>query len=339
VHSGELRRAYPCLELDLRVMPLSEISLQANTPLQVESLPAAPSQDAVPQRRTWLLLGFGVAGLVLVGVSLCMLPSLSALRQREPKENSDGTEVRTPSSVRDFSPTGQDESMPTGPGVDAILVQSGSLRTWTYQPPAAERVQVMLSGAGRPLDAEMELWNGPDDTHTKMRVYAENGQIHPFRCVVQTPGGLNNVAIRNTGKMNNPIMANVVHNDVDVPSPYLSTAAITVKGGDHHIFQFDISVDSVQILLKSAGQPLNARVELLQVSNPGNYRQMIELYSKDGLDQPFFATLQTPGSGNVIRIVNTALYEMPMTASVVPTPSTETALGRDASDVLRDIDW
>jgi hypothetical protein len=45
---------------------------------------------------------------------------------------------------------------------------------------------------------------------------------------------------------------------------------------------------------------------------------VIELYTEDGLDRPFFCTLETPGSGNVVRVVNTAPVEFPMTASVTP---------------------
>jgi hypothetical protein len=42
------------------------------------------------------------------------------------------------------------------------------------------------------------------------------------------------------------------------------------------------------------------------------------LYTEDGCDRPFFCILETPGAGNVIRIVNTSPVEFPMTAGVVP---------------------
>ena len=47
----------------------------------------------------------------------------------------------------------------------AILVQGGSLRTWSYRSPAVEQVQVVLSTEGRPLDADIELWKGRDKNH------------------------------------------------------------------------------------------------------------------------------------------------------------------------------
>jgi hypothetical protein len=206
-----------------------------------------------------------------------------------------------------------------GPSTDvdsAILVQGGSLRTWSYRSPAVEQVQVVLGTEGRPLDADIELWHGPDNTPVKMRVYCENGQMRPFSAVIETPRGPNTVAIRNIGQIEFPIAANVVAEDVDMPSPDAHSMATTVQGGALRTYPFDPTVDSVEVLIKTDGRPLNARIELLQ--GPNNNKQVIELYTEDGCDRPFFCILETPGAGNVIRIVNTSPVEFPMTAGVVP---------------------
>jgi len=201
-------------------------------------------------------------------------------------------------------------------GDNSILVQGGSLRTWSYRSSLVEQVQVILSTEGRPLDADIELWHGPDNTPCKMRVYVEDGLLSPFSAIVETPRGPNTIAIRNIGQVEFPLAANVFAEDVDYPSADCLESATTIQGGALRTYPFDPTVDSVQVLLKTDGRPLNARIELLQ--GPNNNKQVIELYTEDGCDRPFFCSLATPGAGNVVRIVNTAPIEFPMTASVVP---------------------
>jgi len=202
-------------------------------------------------------------------------------------------------------------------GKNTVLVQGGSLKTWSYRSALVDRVQVVLTTDGRPLDADVQLWEGPDNTPCKMRVYSEDGSTRPFSAVIATPfGGDNTVAVRNVGQIEFPLAANVISNAVDEPVSDFSDTSMIVQGGALRTFNFDNSVESVEIMLKTDGRPLNARIEMLQ--GPNNNKQVIELYTEDGLERPFFAIIDTMGSGNVVRVVNTAPMEFPMTASVQP---------------------
>jgi hypothetical protein len=198
----------------------------------------------------------------------------------------------------------------------AVVIQGGSLRTWSFRSPSVDKVHVGLSTNGRPLDADIELWHGPDNTPCKMRVYAENGRIRPFGVIVQTPRGPNSIAVRNVGQIEFPIAANVAYKSIPHPSYDCTASLRMVQGGALRTYPFSPLVESIELLLQTDGRPLNARIELLQ--GPNNNKQVVELYSEDGCDRPFFCILETPGSGNVVRVVNTAPVEFPMLASVVP---------------------
>ena len=177
-------------------------------------------------------------------------------------------------------------------------------------------MQIVLSTEGRPLDSDIELWNGPDNTPFKMRVYVENGQLRPFSAIIETPRGPNTIAVRNIGQLEFPFAAYVYTTELDHPSQNCIESSTTIQGGALRTYPFDPFVDSVEVLLKTDGRPLNARIELLQ--GPNNNKQVIELYTEDGFDRPFFCILETPESGNVVRVVNTAPIEFPMYASVIP---------------------
>jgi len=70
------------------------------------------------------------------------------------------------------------------------------------------------------------------------------------------------------------------------------------------------------VLLGTDGRPLNAKLELLQ--GPNSDTQVVELYTEDGVDRPGCFIFKTPGSGNVVRVMNTGPVAFPMYASVVP---------------------
>ena len=190
--------------------------------------------------------------------------------------------------------------------------------------PAIERVQVLLKTEGRPLTADVELWQGPDNTPQKMAVYLEDGDMRPFACVIESPRGSNTVSIRNTANMEFPLLANVEPDVKGGQTPPLAAAVKemarkrgkTVQGGAIVTYPFDPSVAKVSVMMRTDGRPLNARLELLQ--GPNNNKQVVDVYTEDGMERPFQMIIDTPGTGNVVRIINTATIEFPMTASVEP---------------------
>jgi len=200
----------------------------------------------------------------------------------------------------------------------SVIVQGGSLRTWST--PTAERIQISMRTEGRPLNANIELWNGPDNTPQKLNIYIEDGDMRPLNAVVETPRGPNSVAIYNTGQLEFPFEACVEADMPDAVNIALSGleqgSLRVVQGGALKSYPFAPPVESVQILLRTDGRPLNARIELLQ--GPNNQKQVMDIYTEDGMERPFFAIVETPGSGNVVRILNTAPMEYPMMASVEP---------------------
>jgi len=199
--------------------------------------------------------------------------------------------------------------------VDQIIVQGGSLRTCAFDE-AINRVSVLLKTEGRPLNANIDLWQGPDNTPHKMSVYLEDGSKRPFRAIVETPGSSNAVSIRNTAQLEYPLTAGLEAETGESPIPMATSDYRIVQGGAVYTLPFAPEVKSIKVSLKTDGRPLNARVELLQ--GPNNNKQILEVYTEDGLQRPMNLILDSPGVGNVVRIVNTATVEFPLSAALEP---------------------
>jgi hypothetical protein len=170
----------------------------------------------------------------------------------------------------------------------------------------------------------VELWQGPDNTPQQLNVYTEDGKLRPIVCFMNTPFGRNSISIRNTAQLEYPLQAvldptKLPNSDQDaalaIKMDRLSNAnPKLVQGGAVWTVPIPYHTNSLQLLLQTQGRPMSARIELL--SGPNNVKQVMELYSEDGQLRPFYSIIQTPNIGNVIRIVNTATIEFPLTAVV-----------------------
>lgn len=220
------------------------------------------------------------------------------------------------------------------------LVQGGSLKTWNLNSERIEAVQVLCKTNGRPLKADIELWQG-ENSPQKISVYTEDGEKRPFSAFVATPyAGPTAIAVKNSANMEFPLKAcveaDIQHsgsNDLGSFGPgygnHLAKHTLqrlwdtakpkTVQGdGATYVVPFEASIGRVQILITSEKNPINARIEILE--GPNNVKQVIELTTEDGKSRPFFCVLELPDKvlTNVLRVVNTGPLEFPIECRVKP---------------------
>lgn len=208
----------------------------------------------------------------------------------------------------------------------AVDIQGGSLRTWSFaHQHKMDMIQVHMKTDGRPMNANVDLWQGPDNVPQKVAVYVEDGRERPFRCFVATPYGQNSISIRNTNTLEYPIQAVLEGGKVGMDDPETkekmkrieTTRPKMCQGGAVITERFEPDVQSVQIFLSSEGRPLQCRIELLQ--GPNNVKQVMEVYSEEGSVRPFYCIVETPGYSNgVVRIVNSSTMEFPFSAICAP---------------------
>lgn len=241
-----------------------------------------------------------------------------ALGQKEKSTSS------TVSPVADSSPA---EMIPVSSediwsDIDTLKIQGDTLRTCSFSE-GVERVEVLMKTNGRPLNAVAELWQGHHNDPQRIRVYLEDGAERNLRVTFEAPGSSNSVAIRNIGSQEYPLTAGVEADfggaqSTGSPADILSSMSEPrlVQGGAVYTLPFDPEVESIQVMLESDGRPMNARVELLQ--GPNNVKQAMDIYSENGCDRPLYVIMDSPGTGNVVRIKNTATVEYPLSAFIEP---------------------
>jgi len=221
--------------------------------------------------------------------------------------------------------------------------------TWWDPSPSGDRLQggsrrtyrdggtTFLETDGRPLDAEVEVYNGPNDTPTRVRMFSEDGRARPMH-VLTDPYGRGTVSVRNRGPMEFPLSGGSYAPPRDgygggYDDPYGAYGAPrggmsstpflpprsrgeTVQGGALRTFSLDEYVEAVQVTITSDGLPVNAKVELWGTGT--QVKQLAEVYNDDGDARPFAAILDLPGGYNTVAVRNTGPIEYPIRVVVEP---------------------
>jgi len=206
-------------------------------------------------------------------------------------------------------------------------VRAGSQRTWVYENPAFERVLILLkSKDGKPLQADIQVQQGPTNLSPPlyMKVYGEDGSKRTFSAFLDTPQSPNTVTIKNIGQIQPQDLYTFVGPDKKAGDECLkalrrSGVPKQLLGGATQRYPIDTIVDSVVLLLKSKeGTPINARIELLQENNTTMAttssttpkKQVLEIFTEDVTDHPLLLVIQTPGSENLVNVVNNSPFPL-----------------------------
>jgi len=211
--------------------------------------------------------------------------------------------------------------------LDSVKIQGGALRTWAF--PSADLTRVYLDMTtfgppeGYPLNVHIDLNEGPDNTPQTIDIYSGKGRLRPFKCWIETPEGKSACFIRNKSPIEFPVSARV---GAEMTSEdytgiveasealYEMSPEMLIQGGSVRSYDLDPEVETVKISMRTDGRPLMAQAELIQGPNAPKYT--IDIYTEDGLIRPFTFCMVTPGAGNTVRLINTAPYEFPLSATI-----------------------
>lgn len=194
-----------------------------------------------------------------------------------------------------------------------VKVQGNTRHTWNMADGSKEVVQVALQSTGRPLNADIQLWIGPNWTPVTVHAHSEDGKEFPIQTLIGTRNKAANLEVMNTGPYTMPLQAAVSYAiDPLASARDMITYEVDGKymeGGSVHHMSFSPDIDQLQVLLKTDGKQLNAKIELL--NGPNNVKQEYEIFTNNGALNCLFVVFDTPGEGNAIRVKNLAPMTYP----------------------------
>jgi len=193
-------------------------------------------------------------------------------------------------------------------------VEGNTRHTFAFQDPPKEVVQLaMVSSTSRPIDSEVNLWLGPNYTPFSLKCHTENGTEYPIQALMVAKKKFFNVEVKNVGSYNFPLSAACAYAVPALscaPSDILEEGGTYMEGGSIHMHSFPADVSQFQVLLKTDGRHLKAKIEML--NGPNNVKQKYEVYASSGEATSIFLVFETPDSGNTIRVKNLASLEYPL---------------------------
>ena len=115
------------------------------------------------------------------------------------------TESRVGRTLMDGSKWDMKEITPDGKLVQRV--EGNTRKTWSFNDLAKDRVQVALTSEGRPVNADIQLWLGPDWTPFSLKAYSEDGKLRPIQTLVGTRNKASVIEVRNVGEHEFPFNA------------------------------------------------------------------------------------------------------------------------------------
>ena len=242
---------------------------------------------------------------------LAALQSAAAFTASGPStfaRNLQSSSSRASCAMAEAATSGWDIKEITPDGSLVQRVEGKTRKTWKFNDLTQDRVQVALTSEGRPVNADIQLWLGPDWTPFTMKAYSEDGKLRPIQTLVGTRNKAAMIEVRNVGEYEFPFKA--ASNYAKGPMALIpqeipaTTSGERVDGGALRSFNLDPYTEKLEVVLNTDGRQLNARVELLNA--PNNPKQTFECFTNNGLLNSLNVCFNTPDTGNTVRIVNLA---------------------------------